>query len=65
LGFLFPDGFAIDGILRGIKGHLLELQDPPQWPENVAPLGRFAQWDPRATTDTTLDAAARLAGEWK
>jgi hypothetical protein len=64
LAFLFSDGFQIRSLKTGIKGHLLDLQEKPQWPENVAPLGRFAQWDPRATTDVTLVAAQRLADRW-
>lgn len=65
LAFLFPDGFAIDGVAKGVKGHLLDLQEQPAWPANVHPLGRFARWDPRATTDTTLEDAKRLIGSWK
>ena len=64
LAFLFYDGFQIKDVKVGMKGHLLELQEKPQWPENVAPLGRFAQWDPRSTTDVTLVNAHRLADKW-
>lgn len=64
LGFLFPSGYAIEHIVKGVKGHLLELQEQPAWPANVHPLGRFARWDPRATTDTTLDDAFSLISGW-
>lgn len=64
LAFLFADGFRIIQVTAGIKGHLLDLQEKPQWPINVAPLGRFAQWDPRATTDVTLVNAHKLAERW-
>lgn len=46
------------------KGHLLELDWKPEWPGNVYPLGRFAQWDPRQTTDVTLERAHTLAESW-
>lgn len=64
LAALFPAGFTIANIKTGLKGHLIELPEPVRWPENVAPLGRFAKWDPRATTDVTLDDAFRLATRW-
>jgi len=64
LAFLFPDGFVVRGAKIGTKGHLLELVVKPDWPENVTPLGRFAQWDPRATTDVTLDNIHKMAKGW-
>ena len=64
LGFIFPDGYHVERIRTGLKGHLIPLQQPPEWPENVAPLGRFAQWDPRATADVVLDNAKELAQKW-
>ncbi len=64
LGFIFGDGFVVEEVKSGAKGHLLELQERPAWPNNVFPLGRFAKWDPRATTDATLDDAHKLAKGW-
>jgi len=64
LQFIFQDGYYIKQIRVGMKGHLLPLPSQPQWPDNVAPLGRFAQWDPRATADTVLDGAEALARRW-
>ncbi len=64
LAFIFQDGFLIEDIKRGVKGHLLDLQEQPKWPKEVAPLGRFAKWDPRATTDVTLEDAHCLAEGW-
>ncbi len=64
LAFIFEDGFLIEGFKAGVKGHLLELQEQAEWPSNVVPLGRFAEWDPRATTDTTLERAHALAEGW-
>lgn len=61
---LWPDGFRIIRAVPGLKGHLLDLSTQPEWPDNVAPLGRFAKWDPRATTDVTLDDAWKLAARW-
>jgi len=64
LAFIFEDGFLIESIKAGVKGHLLELQEQPRWPDNVAPLGRFAKWDPRATADVTLEDVRTLAEAW-
>lgn len=64
LSFLFPDGYSLDGYKEGLKGHLLPLTAKPAWPSNIAPLGRFATWNSRATTDSTLDEAERLAKAW-
>jgi hypothetical protein len=64
LGFLFPDGFAVERSIPNLKGHLLPLGEKPAWPDNIAPLGRFAKWDPRATTDITLRDASALAQRW-
>lgn len=43
-----------------IPGHLQPLHVPLVWPANWAPLGRFAQWDARATADKVLDSAVAL-----
>jgi hypothetical protein len=64
LGSLFPEGFRITQLAKGLKGHLLDLPEPVRWPENIAPMGRFARWDPRATTDTTLDDMWKQAARW-
>lgn len=64
LAFIFEDGFVVERIKVGLKGHLLELQEQPEWPSNVVPLGRFAKWEPRATTDVTLEEVTRLAERW-
>jgi len=64
LNFIFPDGWYIETPNEGLKGHLLPLDSQPQLPENVALLGRFAKWDPRATTDVTLDESIDLAKRW-
>lgn len=64
LQFIFNDGYSIEGIREGLKGHLLPLEQLPDWPEDIAPLGRFAKWDSRATTDVTLEDARELAERW-
>jgi len=64
LNFLFPNGFEILEWKRNMKGHLLPLAEPPQWPERVAPLGRFASWNPRATVDVVMEQAYDLAKHW-
>lgn len=60
----FPAGFRVIGNFKRLKGHLLPLPEPVKWPENVAPLGRFAKWDTRATADVTLEDAKKLAQKW-
>jgi hypothetical protein len=64
LNFIFKDGWYTLNVREGLKGHLLPLAERPDWPENVAPLGRFAKWDPRSTADVVLDDAAEIAKQW-
>lgn len=64
LQFLFPDGFTVETIREGLKGHLLPLDVQPDWPDNVKPLGRFATWNPRSTTDVALSEAIDMVGVW-
>lgn len=64
LQFIFPDGYVVEGVKEGLKGHLIPLAQPAEWPDHVAPLGRFAKWDSRATTDVTLDDALALTQRW-
>lgn len=64
LDFIFKEGWQVIGVKEGLKGHLMPLEYEPAWPANVAPLGRFARWEPRATTDETLKEAAELAKRW-
>jgi hypothetical protein len=44
-------------------GHLLPLSKPYEYPRNVKPLGRFAQWDARMTVDRVCRRAEVLASE--
>lgn len=64
LNFLFPDGFIVDAVKTGLKGHLLPLEVEAKWPANIRPLGRFATWNPRSTTDVALDEAIAMVREW-
>lgn len=64
LNFIFADGWTIEKLNEGLKGHLLPLQTEPEWPNNIAPLGRFATWNPRSTMDVVLDEANDLAERW-
>lgn len=64
LGFLFQDGFHVDKVRAEMKGHLLPLDTPTDWPENMAPIGRFSEWNPRATMDVCLERAYELAERW-
>jgi len=64
INFLFPEGWNPIKLQERLKGHLLQLDRQPQWPETVAPLGRFAKWDSRTTTDVTVSDAYKLATRW-
>lgn len=64
LNFLFPNGWAIRRVAKGLNGHLLPLEREPAWPAHIQPLGRFAQWDPRATADVVLERAYAMCSEW-
>ncbi len=44
-------------------GHLLPLPMPYEYPDAVKPIGRFAQWDARATVDRVCRRAEALASE--
>lgn len=47
-----------------LAGHLIPFGSEPQYPKNVVPLGRFAEWDTRSEAEKTLDRALALVGEW-
>lgn len=64
LNFLFPGGWALSDVKKGLNGHLLPMTTKPEWPANVRPVGRFAQWDPRATSDVVLNTCLELSKEW-
>lgn len=64
LNFIFKDGWSVVSVHEGLKGHLLPLPERPNWPENVAPLGRFAKWDPRSTADVVMDDCMAIAEQW-
>lgn len=64
LNFLFPQGWALDKVIKGLNGHLLPLELPAAYPKNMQPLGRFAVWDTRATADVVLESCWDLASAW-
>jgi len=64
LNFIFGAGYVIKKITRGLKGHLHPMGEKIQWPENMAPLGRFAEWNSRGTVDKILENAIELAEKW-
>jgi hypothetical protein len=64
LNFLFPNGWALNAVRRGLNGHLLPLEFETKWPKNVRPIGRFAEWNSRATADAVLSNCWKLATEW-
>jgi glycine/D-amino acid oxidase-like deaminating enzyme len=47
-----------------IPGHLLPLEHPIQWPDNIIPIGRFAEWDTRSTAEKSLDKLVALRARW-
>ncbi len=62
--FLFPGGWAIADVKKGLNGHLMPMTTKPIWPDNMRPIGRFAQWDPRATSDVVLATCLEQAKAW-
>jgi hypothetical protein len=64
LNFIFGGGHSIKKITRDLKGHLHPMSEKILWPENMAPLGRFAQWNSRGTVDKILENAIELAEKW-
>lgn len=57
---LVPDATMVE-IGPIIPGHLLPLPVQPSWPKNWHPLGRFAEWNSRATADKVLSRARRIS----
>lgn len=47
-----------------VPGHLHPLPSGLTLPENVAPLGRFAEWDTRSGAEKTLERALALKERW-
>lgn len=64
LQFIFPQGYAIRHTVHALSGCMLPLSQAPEWPAHVVPLGPYAEWTPKATTDVVLDAARRIAAHW-
>lgn len=61
---ILKDTFGIEGVCtdsRFIPGHLQPLTRMPDWPADWFPLGRFAQWDSRATADKVYARALAIA----
>lgn len=58
-------GWDVEPTTKVIAGHLVPLSARFPWPDKVIPVGRFAQWDSRATVDVVLDRVASLAEEYK
>ena len=63
LNFIFPDGFSVAGVKYDLTGHLFPLQHLPEWPWNVSPIGRVAEWR-QMTIDDVVQSAHRVAKEW-
>lgn len=51
-------------LLAHMPGHLLSLEFAPHWPEGIAPIGRYAEWNSRATAEWSLDRAFSLRHGW-
>jgi len=61
---ILRDTFKIEGVCtsaRLIPGHLRPLERQPEWRSGWYPLGRFAQWDSRATADKVYARALSVA----
>lgn len=63
LNFIFPDGFAFAGLKQGLNGHLFPLSERLEWPANVAPVGRVAEWQ-QMTVDRVLKSSTKIAKKW-
>jgi hypothetical protein len=65
LEFLFDGEWKIQNKILGNKGYMISFPDKEiKWPRNVAPLGRFATWDPYTSVDVTLSKIERLSRRW-
>jgi hypothetical protein len=64
LAFLFPDGFYFQEVVENTKGHIIELKEKIKWPNNIFPLGRFTQWNPSVTTNSSLIQMYKYCKEW-
>jgi glycine/D-amino acid oxidase-like deaminating enzyme len=42
-------------------GHLIPIREPWEYPDRIVPIGRFAQWDSRATFDKVFERAEAIA----
>lgn len=63
LQFLFPAGYILGDVSGGQPGHI-SSNPKPDWPSNHRPLGRYASWDYRASADTVLTEAIKMAEDW-
>lgn len=64
VAMIMREQVGLDAVItdsRIIPGHLRPLEDPLEWPHGWYPLGRFAQWDSRATADKVYARALSIA----
>lgn len=54
---MFQSNVAISRAGR-IPGHIVPLKERIQWPKHWLPLGRYAEWEQRQTTEKVLDRVA-------
>jgi len=64
LNWLFKGGWSYIGGKEKLRGHLMPMDAHPDWPENIRPVGRYAQWLPKLTMDQALDEAIQIGQEW-
>jgi hypothetical protein len=64
LAFLFPEGFHIEKQTTKLNGYPLDSQEKIEWPDNVFPLGKFAQWNSSLSLSNTLLQMYKYAKEW-
>lgn len=65
LQIIFNQPVGSCGAPRAIPGHIrpLATERAIKWPDHWYPLGRFAEWDPRATADKVYARALVLAAQ--
>lgn len=65
LNFLFSEGWYLKQIHRNINGYMLPIgKQTINWPDNVAPIGRFAKWNQKITLDNTVEDIFELGKKW-
>lgn len=62
--FLFPDGYFIDWVRGDLSGSVVTLSGRTVWPDNIAPVGRYAEADDGIRGADVLESVPKLAERW-